>query len=183
MAIEPFDDAGSCVMYALTIALLGVMLLAWDTASTQPQQTAFQNQVTGDAAAVNFWAYRSALVKYTNKYPANGGTISDEELNKLFPEGYVRHPPWSRDHPPWSNVVWNNMLHTYSTKPLPASTIEAIAARGGRTLMIGIAQNNGKISSLYKSRDGDGMNGGAPSPAIFDLPPQINPGAFVVIGN
>ncbi len=149
-------------MYALAIAFAGAMLLAWQSAILEPMQAEARVQAASDVAAANFWAYRAAAVNYVAANPGASGTIPDANLT--FALGYLRNPAWT-------NVVSAGTLYTYSGAALPADTIDAVANRGGRTLVIGIAQPGGTMSSL---------TGGASG---FVLPAGIPAGSLVVIGS
>lgn len=154
-------------MYPLVFAILGSMLFAFHSLPVLSTQLVFQSKLSGEVAAVNFWAYRSAVASYHYANPPGvNGTIPDASLT--FPSGYIRNVATY----PWTNFVSAGTLYTYSTKPaLPPATVDAIAEHGGRTLMIGIAQQNNTMSSL---------SGGASG---FVLPATIPAGAIVVVGN
>ncbi len=149
-------------MYPLLFALFGTMLFLWNTALTQPKQIALMETAKGDVAASNFWAYRGALVDYQIANSGASGTVADASL--VFPMGYIRNPAWT-------NVILSGTLYTYSISPLAPKTIDAIARRGGRTLLIGIAQSGSTMTSL---------SGGASG---INIPATIPAGAVVVIGN
>ena len=148
-------------MYALAIAMLGAMLVAWQTAVIAPSQVDARTRTAADVAAASFWAYQEALAAYVTANPSASGTIADASL--AFPPGYIRNAAWT-------NVVAGGTLYTYSRANLPPASIDAIANRGGRTLVIGIAQAGGTMTSL---------TGGA---AGFAIPASIPAGALVVIG-
>lgn len=149
-------------MYALAMAVLGAMLFSWQVAATQPQQAASFALMRAKVAAANFWAYRSAVVAYVALNPSASGTIPDTSLS--FPAGYIRDPDWTND-------VSGGTLYTYSTAALPPNTVAQIAAYGGRTLVIGVAQANDTMTSAS-----GGANG-------FTLPSVIPTGAVVVVGD
>lgn len=149
-------------MYPLVIAFLGAMLITWQLAITQPQQIATWNNVAGDVAAANFWAYRGSTVSYLNANPGATGTVADASLT--FPMGYIRNPAWT-------NVIQGGTLYTYSTSALSPSTVDAIARRGSRTMLIGIAQSGGTMNSLTGAASG------------LTIPAAIAAGSVVVIGN
>lgn len=149
-------------MFPLLMAVLGAVIVVWQLAITQPKQIAFMHAVTGSVEATNFWTYRSALTQYRYANPTATGTVSDGNLT--FEIGYIRNPAWE-------NVIQNKILYTYSNAALSNTTVDAIATRGGRTLMIGVSESGGKMTSL---------TGGASN---FVLPAVIPIGAVVVIGN
>jgi hypothetical protein len=148
-------------MLAQIVALFGAMILALSLAIQQPQEISFLNELKGEVAARNFWAYQSATASYIYSNPAATGTVADTNLT--FPTGYIRNPAWT-------NIIQGGTLYTYSTATLPAHTISRIAKLGGNSLMIGLA-NNGTMTSL---------SGGATG---FLLPAAIPNGAVVTIGN
>lgn len=149
-------------MVALVFAMLGAMLLAWQAAVIDPAQLNRRTSAAADVFAANFWAYEEAASAYAATHPGTSGTIGDASLT--FAPGYIRDPAWT-------NVVWGGTLYTYSTQALSPETKGAIAERGGRTLVIGIAQSDGTMTSF---------TGGA---AGFALPASIPVGALVVIGD
>ena len=149
-------------MYPLVLAFLGAMLLSWQIAATQPQQIAAVNNTAGDVAAANFWAYRGAVVSYLNTNPGATGTIADTSLT--FPMGYIRNPAWT-------NVVESGTLYTYSISTLSSDTVDAIARRGGRTMLIGIAKAGNTMTSITGAASG------------LTIPAAITAGSVVVIGN
>jgi len=149
-------------MVALVFAMLGAMLLAWQAALIEPAQLDRRASAAADVFAANFWAYEQATGTYAATHPAASGTIGDASLT--FAPGYIRNPAWT-------NVVSGGTLYTYSTLALSPRTKDAIARRGGRSLMIGIAQPGGTMTSF---------TGGA---AGFALPASIPVGALVVIGD
>lgn len=149
-------------MYPMVIAILGAMLLSWQFAVTQPQQVAAWHNTAGDVAAANFWAYQGAVVSYLNANPSATGTIADASLT--FPMGYIRNPAWT-------NVIQSGTLYTYSTSSLTPDTVDAIARRGGRTMMIGLAQTGNTMRSITGAASG------------LTIPAAITAGSVVVIGN
>lgn len=149
-------------MYPLVIAFLGAMLLVWQLAITQPKEIANRNNVAADVAAANFWSYRSSVVSYLNTNPGATGTIPDTSLT--WQMGYIRNPVWT-------NVVQSGTLYTYATTGLSPATVDAIAKRGGRSMMIGIAQTGGTMTSLTGAASG------------LTIPGSVPVGAVVVIGN
>lgn len=149
-------------MYPLVLVMLGAMLFSWHFALTQPKEIAFQQSVASDVLAANFWSYRQSVVTYKFANPGATGVIADASLT--FEPGHIRNSAWR-------NVVQSGTLYTYSSGSLPPYTVEAIARRGGRSLMIGVAQSGGTMTSL---------TGGASN---FILPMSIPTGAVVVIGS
>jgi hypothetical protein len=133
-------------------------------AVTQPQELARQRQLAGDVAAANFYAYRGAVISYLNANPGTTGTVADGGLT--WPLGYIRNPAWT-------NLVDSGTLYTYSTTVPSNEAMEAIAKRGGRSMMIGYKTAGNTMTSI---------NGAA---AGFTLPAAMVPvpaGAVVVIG-
>lgn len=149
-------------MYPLVLAFLGAMLLMWNIATTQPQQIAAWNNTAGDVAAANFWAYRGSVVSYLNTNPGATGTIADASL--AFPMGYIRNPAWT-------NTVQGGTLYTYSISALPPVTADAIARRGGRTMLVGTAKSGNTMTSFTGAASG------------LTIPAAITAGSVVVIGN
>lgn len=187
-------------MYAIAIALLGAMLLTWSLATSEPQQIVTRTQVTADALAANFWAYRGALVAYQNAYPNLAvGPIAPVALKPFLPTGYVplmqttvtsmqTNLPQCASLPPsltlWSNFfqLQDHQLYTYSSATadcLPAGAIDAIANRHERSMMIGIAQFGipMTMTSLFNQANS--------AQATYTLPllSGIPAGALVVVGN
>lgn len=168
-------------MYALAIAMLGAMLVAWNISITEPKHIEYRQQMEGRVAAAHFWGYRSAVARFNYLHPGDTGrTIPYPELEQenLVPLGDVETPPWANGVPPWSNYIENGTLYTFSTSttPLPAAVIDAIAGTQVRTLTIGIAEANGGTMRMRSFIDGA---------VVFPLPAaaSILPGAIVVIGN
>lgn len=149
-------------MFPLLVATVAAMLFAWGAALTVPAEQAKVQAVAADVAAANFWSYQRAVGAFVFTNPGFAGTVSDASLT--FELGHVRNTSWT-------NVVANGQLYTYSNAPVPSGALEAIAAYGGRTLMIGRAQAGNTMTSL---------TGGA---AGFPLPAAIPAGAIVVIGS
>lgn len=148
-------------MYPAVVVAFAAMIFAWHTAVTKPRETAFVESVAADVAAANFWSYRSAVTRYLFANPSFSGTALDGDLT--FDPGHVRNATWS-------HIVSAGVLYTYSQVGVKAGTMEAIARRGGNTLMIGRA-GSGTMTSL---------SGGASG---FALPTAIPAGAIVVIGD
>ncbi len=149
-------------MYPLVLAFLGALLLSWQIATTQPKQIAAWHNTAGDVAAANFWAYRGSVVSYLNTNPGATGTIADASLT--FPMGYIRNPAWT-------NVVESGTLYTYSVSTLSPDTVDAIARRGGRTMLIGMAKAGNTMTSITGAASG------------LTIPAAITAGSVVVIGN
>ena len=150
-------------MYPLLIASLGAFLLAFYIATTHPAEVEQRNQVVGEVAATNFWAYRHAVVLHLIANPSATGTIPDSALN--WPLGFIRNPNWS-------NVVdsGSGTLFVYSSAPLDSHVVNAVANYGQRSMLIGRAKANHTMDSL---------NGGAQN---IVLPPVIPENAIVVLG-
>lgn len=149
-------------MLGVMVSVVGIMLLSWYSAITQPKEIALRNAVAGQSAATNFWAYRSAVATYQYNNPGFTGTIPDASVT--FPMGYVRNLAWT-------NTVQSGVLYTYSNTTLNSTTVDAIASRGGRTMMIGIAASGNTMTSVSGAASG------------FSIPSSIPVGAVVVIGN
>lgn len=148
-------------MYALALSILAFTVVLVKLAIITPGQESAYTDAIASAAASNFWSYRAALSQYTFANPGASGTIADSSLT--FRTGYVRNAAWT-------NLVQSGVLYTYSNSPIPPRTIESIANRGGRTLMVGVA-NSGQMASLTQPT------------VTFTLPAAVPNGAIVVIGN
>lgn len=152
-------------MIPLALGALGAVLLFTHLALTQPRALAEQRSLAGDVAAANFWAYRSAVVSYLNANPLASGAVPDASLT--FPLGYIRNPAWT-------NAVEGGTLYLYSSAVPPPDTLEAIARRGGRSMMIGVKTPVGTMTSLTGAASGFAL------PGALSAAPA---GAVVVIGN
>lgn len=148
-------------MYALALSLFAFTVVLVKLALVTPDQESMFNNAIASSAASNFLAYRKATSEYTFANPATTGTIPDSSLT--FSTGYVRNTAWT-------NTVQAGVLYTYSNRPIAAGTIESIANRSGRTLMVGVA-NAGQMVSLVQPT------------VTFTLPAAIPNGAVVMIGN
>lgn len=152
-------------MIPVMLAALGGALLFAHLAVTQPRVLAEQRKLAGDVAAANFWAYRSGVVAYLNANPGTSGTAPDASLT--FPLGHIRNPVWT-------HTVQSGTLYVYSTSVPSPDALEAIAGRGGRSMLIGTKSAGGTMTSLTGAASG------------FTLPSELSAaptGAVVVIGN
>lgn len=178
-------------MYPLVFATLGAALVAFWLAFAQPQDIERINQARADAYAANFWIYREALVAFQNdNFKTANGYIQDAALTApmpqrptgYFPLGYSVMQTGTPAVDLWKNYFEGGTLYTYTTVPassLPSGVIDAISNRNGRSLMIGIKQANGTVTSMFR------LNTPPNTGATFTLPPTsgIPVGALVVIGN
>lgn len=184
-------------MYMIAIALLGAMLLSLSIATTEPQQIVTLTQARGDALAGNFWTYRGMLVAYQNDHLTTAsGTVAPAALASYQPLGYI---PLVPPDPQWSNYFdENRVLYTFSVTPatsIPAATIDAIANRHGRSVMVGIADSSGNtmtsiftlMKNIYPQNDPSYPMYDPPvsSKVSFPLPlaAGIPAGALVVVAN
>ncbi|MDK9702578.1 MAG: type IV pilus biogenesis protein PilM [Sulfuritalea sp.] len=151
-------------MMPLVMVALSTMLLAFNFAVQQPQELAFLNKTAGDVVAANFYAYRQAVITYVYANPGASGTVADASLT--FPLGYIRNSSWT-------NTVQTGTPYVYSTSVLAPAAMDAIARRGGRSMLIGYKNAAGQMTSLT------GAASGFVLPAAMSALPQ---GVVVVIG-
>ncbi len=186
-------------MYPMLFSLLGIVLLALFLAVSEPKAIATRTQVMADAWAANFWAYRDMLVAYQNANPGASATVSNLLLTGYQQPGYsllsqIVTPTLCLAIPQWSNHIQNGTLYTYSSASaacLPAGTVDAIANRHDRSLMIGIAKDDpvkGKIMTSIFNLSTPVPNSTSPpiisaSTIFVALPTVIPQNAIVVIGN
>ncbi len=179
-------------MYPLVLSMLAAVLVALWMAFAQPADIQLLRQTQDDVHAANFWTYRSALVAYQNDHPNHHGPIPDAALSAPLPQrptGYfpLGYTPMQTGTAPLTTGLWNNFieegrLYTFSNIPasdLPHGVIDAIANRNGRSLMFGIKQHDGTVTTLYK------LNTPPHTGGVFPIPPAtaIPEGALVIIGN
>jgi hypothetical protein len=148
-------------MLAALLVSLSILGSCWYFSVSIPFQLNMMQLAVADTAAANFWSYERALSAYQAAHPAVSGVIQDSSLT--FEQGFIRTADWT-------NYVQSGVLYTYSKNALAPGVMEAIANRGGRSLMIGRAQANQTMTSL---------TGGASG---FPLPATIPAGSLVVIG-
>lgn len=191
-------------MYPLALVSLGAMLVGFWLAWIQPGDRQRLSDTRATAHAANFWAYRQALVSYQNKnfQNANGyidyGVLSGNQPPGLpanpvagsLPPGFVMLQATSNtqcthnSNPRelWSHWFAGGRLYTFSCLPvesLPGGIVTQLANEHGRSLMIGVRQND-RIKSLYELNIPPYTATGT---FFADFPSQIPNGAFVVIGN
>lgn len=147
------------------ILAFSTMMIAINLALTQPQEVERHNALVADVAAANFFAYRGAVIAYFYANPAASGTVADASLT--FPLGYIRNSAWT-------NVISAGTPYVYSTTAPSARTMDAIAARGGRSMLIGYKNAAGQMTSLT------GAASGFTLPAAMAALPQ---GVAIAIGN
>lgn len=140
----------------------GLMLWTWGATLNLHAETAVYDNGVAVATATNFWAYRGAVASYVTTHPAASGTVADSSLT--FPTGYSRDSLWT-------NTIQSGVLYTYSISGLKPQVADTIAAQGGRTMMIGVANAGSIMSSL---------SGGATG---ISIPSVVPVGAVVVVGN
>jgi hypothetical protein len=151
-------------MMPLVMVAFGTMVVTMNLALTQPQEIQRLNKLKGDVAAANFFAYRQAVVSFVYANPGATGTIADASLT--FPLGYIRNADWT-------NIVEAGTPYIYSTTPQSADVMDAIASRGGRSMMVGYKNAAGQMTSLT------GAASGFPLPAGMSTLAQ---GVPIVIG-
>jgi len=151
-------------MMPFVMIAFGTMVVAMNLALTQPQELARLNKLKGDVAAANFFAYRGAVVSYVHANPGATGTIADTSLT--FPLGYIRNTAWT-------NIVETETPYVYATAVQSADVMDAIASRGGRSMMVGYKNASGQMTSLT------GAASGFTLPAGMSALPQ---GVPIVIG-
>lgn len=151
-------------MMPLVMVALSTMILAFSFAVEQPKELALLNKTAGDVVAANFYAYRQAVITYVYANPGVTGTIADTSLT--FPLAYIRNSIWT-------NTVESGTPYVYSTATLSPAAMDAIAKRGGRTMLIGYKNGAGQMTSLT------GAASGFVLPTVMSALPQ---GVAVAIG-
>ena len=131
------------------------------TATTVPQQMAFNANLSAQVSASNMLSYRSSVVSYLTTHPGTTGTVQDASLT--FQAGYVRNPAWT-------NQITGGTLYVYSKSgySLPAGTSNALFTATQNSPMVGI-NNNSNLQG--------------PGGIVIPLPAGIPLNALVIVGN
>ena len=169
-------------MMAFAIVLLGVMVTLMSLSVSQPASIEAERKINGDAAAVNFMAYRQAVIGYLNANPAATGrdvcsadaTILPLRPICLWQPGYIAA---SHVAAGWTHTLWNSTLYTYTTRPVVPGMMSALRSRTQGSLTLGSAVRMAGVVNFVPA---------VPTPAGF-VPsaltaPGIPDGAIVLVG-
>lgn len=152
-------------MFPLAIVSMGVAVMAFWLAITEPVQVRHAVQIQGDVIATNFLAYRDAAVAYYNANPGASGVITSASLSTYYPHGLVPNGSWVAR-------VNSGTLYVYSStaNTTTAASREALSKKTRNSLMVGVASGN-TLTNITTGATG------------ITLPTGVVPdGAFVIVG-
>ena len=117
-------------MAPVYILMVFISISAFYAAVEIPKQEHQAHVLAADVSALNFIAYRQAVVSYVNANPLATGLVTDLALAPYWPPGYIRDNNWT-------NLVNGSLIYIYSTNQLPSGTVKTIFDRARHSVMIG----------------------------------------------
>lgn len=117
-------------MYPLFIVVFFGAIFAGYTAIDIPKEQAFTVESKANVEAVNYIAYRKAIIRYLEVNPLASGVISDMDLTPYYLPGYIRNPNWT-------NLVSGGTVFVYTTTQPSINVINTVYKKCNESLLVG----------------------------------------------
>lgn len=148
-------------MLQVAILVAAVWLSISYTVIHTRQENERVESLAGDAATMNFMAYRSAVSAYFTANPAATGSIPDASLT--FASGFIRDARWT-------NLISGGQLYVYSVAAPASRMVDVVYRKSHGYINVGIKQSNGDLR-------------GPGGTVTANVPVAVPVGAIVYIGS